>query len=78
MLSMVSTPTFQRLKAVIERRDNRAGRVFDSCIQILIVIVLIAFTIETLPALPETLHGFLSKRGFARSPRTLIGAARWV
>ncbi|GAK34428.1 hypothetical protein JCM17846_33570 [Iodidimonas nitroreducens] len=47
---------FLRLKAVIERRDSRAGRLFDGGIQFLIILNLIAFSIDTLPSIPENLR----------------------
>ncbi len=40
-----------KLKTVIEDTDTRAGRIFDLCIQALIVFSLITFSIETLPDL---------------------------
>ena len=40
-----------RLKNIVERSDTYAGRAFDFSIQILIVLSLIAFSIETLPDL---------------------------
>lgn len=39
------------LKSIIERRDTRAGRLFDTFIQSLIVLSLVSFSIETLPDL---------------------------
>ncbi len=39
------------LKAMVERTDTRAGRIFDLAIQTLIVLSLITFSIETLPNL---------------------------
>ena len=39
------------LKRIIEESDTRAGRVFDLCIQFLIVVSLVSFSIETLPSL---------------------------
>ncbi len=39
------------LKSVIEERDTPAGRVFDLGIQLLIVVSLVTFSIETLPDL---------------------------
>ena len=44
-----------KIKQIIETRDTRASRLFDSTIQILIIASLISFSIETLPNLkPET------------------------
>ena len=44
------------LKSIIEQRDTRAGRLFDTFIQSLIVLSLVTFSIETLPDLsPSTL-----------------------
>lgn len=39
------------IKTVIEQTDTRAGRLFDLFIQALIVLSLVSFSIETLPAL---------------------------
>jgi voltage-gated potassium channel len=43
-----------RLKAIVERNDTPAGRVFDLVIQSLILLSLITFSIETLPNLSPT------------------------
>jgi voltage-gated potassium channel len=43
-----------KLKEVIEQPGTRHGRVFDACIQLLVVLSLIAFSIETLPDLSES------------------------
>ena len=43
------------LKKIIEGSDTRAGRVFDLCIQSLIVLSLAAFSVGTLPDLPESI-----------------------
>ena len=50
------------LKRVIERTDTSAGRFFDLTIQTLIILSLIAFSIETLPNLSPTAQHLL--RGF--------------
>ena len=50
------------LKQIIERSDTRVGRAFDLFIQMLIVLSLVSFSIETLPNLPEWLQPWL--RGF--------------
>jgi voltage-gated potassium channel len=39
---------------MVEQHDTRAGRVFDLVIQVLIVVTLVSFTIETLPRLSPT------------------------
>ena len=41
------------LKQIIEQSDTRLGRAFDLVIQVLIVLSLIAFSVETLPGLSE-------------------------
>lgn len=41
------------LKSIIERNDSKSGRIFDLFIQLLIVLSLISFTIETIPNLPS-------------------------
>jgi len=44
------------LKAIVEQNDTGLGRVFDAFIQILIVLSLVTFSIETLPGLkPATI-----------------------
>ena len=40
-----------RLKAIVEDDDTIAGRVFNGCIQLLILLSLLAFSLETLPDL---------------------------
>lgn len=42
-----------RLRTIVERNDTPAGRVFDLVIQALIVLSLVAFSVETLPNLPR-------------------------
>ena len=49
-----------RLKAIIERDDTLAGRTFDLTIQVLIVLSLITYSIETLPNLSSATRGFLN------------------
>ncbi|MFT5700211.1 MAG: voltage-gated potassium channel [Desulforhopalus sp.] len=43
----------QKLKQIIEESDSKRGKVFDLSIQLLIVLSLISFSIETLPGLAE-------------------------
>ncbi|GAB4118538.1 MAG: hypothetical protein Kow00104_00340 [Rhodothalassiaceae bacterium] len=50
---------YRRLKAVVERRDTRAGRIFDAGIQGLIAANLIAFSLDTLPGLAPWLRRLL-------------------
>lgn len=53
-------PTFvQTLKDIVERSDSPSGRTFDLLIQFLIVLSLIAFSVETLPGLDRTWIRFL-------------------
>jgi voltage-gated potassium channel len=47
------------LKRIVEQNDTRWGRVFDLCIQFLIVVSLITFSIETLPDLSQPLRDVL-------------------
>lgn len=47
------------LKQVIEDSDTKAGKTFDLFIQAVIVVSLVAFTIETLPDLSPTTRTFL-------------------
>jgi len=49
----------ERLKEIILRSDTKSGQAFDISIQILIIISLIAFSIETLPDLSEETYAFL-------------------
>jgi len=44
------------LKKIIENSDTRAGRAFDLSIQTLIVLSLVAFSVGTLPNLPESIR----------------------
>lgn len=48
------------LKEIIIRSDTRRGRIFDLIIQVLIVISLISFSIETLPGLSGNTYSFLA------------------
>lgn len=48
------------LKKIIEDHDTKAGRIFDLSIQILIVISMITFSIETLPGLNSDTLALLS------------------
>ena len=50
----------EKLREIILNSDTRLGRVFDITIQVLIIISLIAFSIETLPNLDKTTKHFLS------------------
>jgi voltage-gated potassium channel len=51
-----------RLRAIVEQSDSTAGMLFDLVIQTLVVLSLLAYSIETLPDLPASirrlLHGF--------------------
>ena len=49
-----------KLRSIIEKRDTRAGVMFDSTIQALIVLSLIGFSLETLPSLSPQLRASLS------------------
>lgn len=49
------------LKSIILDSDTKAGRLFDIFIQSLIVISLVAFSIETLPDLSDGMYEALSK-----------------
>lgn len=48
-----------RLRQIVEDNTTRQGRMFDYTIQVLILISLIAFSIETLPDLPKKVHDLL-------------------
>lgn len=41
------------LKDIVERDDNPAGRIFDLVVQVLIVVALVTFSLETLPDLSD-------------------------
>lgn len=40
------------LKQIVESADTRAGRLFDLAVQVLVILSIVSFSIETLPALP--------------------------
>jgi hypothetical protein len=48
------------LKTIIEGNDTTAGRVFDLTIQLLIVVSVITFSIETIPNLSDSTTQLLS------------------
>jgi len=50
---------FKILKNIVERNDTKAGKLFNLIIQILIIISLISFTIETSPGLSPSLSHLL-------------------
>ena len=50
----------EKLREIILKSDTKLGRAFDILIQMLIVISLIAFSIETLPDLSKDTYSFLS------------------
>ena len=47
------------LREIVLRSDSRKGRVFDITVQILIIISLVSFSIETLPGLSEQTYTLL-------------------
>ena len=47
------------LKNVVENRDNRAGRLFDYFIQVVILFALVVFSLETLPDLTPNARRWL-------------------
>ena len=49
----------ERLQSVVERCDTLEGRIFDICIQVLVIISLITFSIETLPDLDANYRAIL-------------------
>lgn len=53
-----------KLKKIIEERNTTKERAFDWCIQGLILISVVSFSIETLPNLPHQLSHFLILLGF--------------
>ena len=48
------------LKSIVENNDTPEGRVFDICIQVLIILSLIFFSIETLPGLSDEVRRTLN------------------
>lgn len=48
-----------QIKNIIEKNDTKKGRVFDLCIQFLIVVSLISFSVETLPNLRQETRDIL-------------------
>lgn len=48
------------IKRVIENTDSRVGRYFDFTIQVLIIVSIISFSVETLPDLSDSLKGHLN------------------
>jgi voltage-gated potassium channel len=48
-----------RLKQMVEDHDCRAGKVFDLCVQVLIVTSLVSFSIETQPGLSPRAYALL-------------------
>lgn len=42
-----------RLRRIVESTETRGGRIFDTFVQAMIVVSMIAFAVETLPDLPE-------------------------
>ncbi len=48
-----------RLKQIVEETDNRAGKSFDAFIQSMVVLSLVAFSVETLPNLSPRLTKWL-------------------
>ncbi len=47
------------LKIIVEKNDTKAGKIFDILIQVLIVISLISFTIETMPKISASTYHLL-------------------
>ncbi len=52
-------PLFQSVKTIIEDISSPGGRVFGFCIQTLIIISIISFSMETLPDLSQGTHDLL-------------------
>ncbi|MCP3668968.1 MAG: ion transporter [Gammaproteobacteria bacterium] len=52
-------PLFQSVKTIIEDTSSPGGRVFGFCIQTLIIISIISFSMETLPDLSQGTHDLL-------------------
>ncbi len=52
-------PLFQSVKTIIEDISSPGGRVFGFCIQTLIIVSIISFSMETLPDLSQGTHDLL-------------------
>ncbi|MBD3672401.1 MAG: ion transporter [Planctomycetaceae bacterium] len=50
-----------KLKEIIENQNTRAGKVFDLFIQVLIVVSIISFSLETIPNWPDSTKKLLDK-----------------
>lgn len=50
---------FAHLKRIVEETDTKAGMAFDLTIQVLVVLSVLAFSIETLPNLSESAQAWL-------------------
>lgn len=50
----------QKIKSIIEETDTKAGRIFDVFIQLLILLSIVTFSIETIPDLSKELRFFLN------------------
>lgn len=55
------TQAVPTLKQVVEGTDTRPGRLFDLCIQAMIVVSLVAFSVETLPDLAPSVLVWLRR-----------------
>lgn len=53
--------TFADLKRIVEQPEARLGKLFDLTIQLLIVVSIVAFSIETIPGLSATYVDLLGK-----------------
>ncbi len=51
--------SMNHLKQIVETTDTIGGRIFDLSVQLLIVLSLVSFSVETLPNISEQLRGFL-------------------
>ncbi len=47
------------IKSIVENNDTKVGRIFDLCIQSLIVLSLVTFSVETLPDLSDNTRKWL-------------------
>ncbi len=52
-------PLLERLRSIVERNDTPGGRRFDLFIQLLIVVSVVSFSIETLPDIGDATRGWL-------------------
>lgn len=56
VVTLIPSSSMDTLRRIVETRDTRAGRIFDTVVLTFIVISMISFSIETIPDLSPTAH----------------------